>query len=298
MTETKHEGTIVALIAGYRYAGKSLVLQYLEQAGYSCVDNLPPRLVPDYFARGKKKGGGPWRAAVAVDLEDLVSAEDEAARDTGKSLLSLKGTLAAAGHSCKIVFLEAGETALGDRYAASPARAAGSDAAEAARRDTERSALAPARAAADLVLDSSYASPADERDRIVALMEGERSRVETRVEISSFGHKFGIPQGDVVVDVRFIPNPYYVAALRPLSGKDKACADYVLGGEGARGSLEALISLVSAMEPAYALQGRPALRIRIGCTGGRHRSVAMAEALGAALSERGLDIAISHRDLA
>jgi UPF0042 nucleotide-binding protein len=150
---------------------------------------------------------------------------------------------------------------------------------------------------AHLVLDSSFASPVEERDRIIALVEGRESGTRTVVELSSFGFKYGAPGGDLVLDVRFIPNPYYIAELRPLTGRDPACADYVLGHASARESLTALRSLVAAMVPAYAAQGRATLKVRIGCTGGKHRSVAMAEALGTALTELGIPVRIRHREM-
>jgi UPF0042 nucleotide-binding protein len=160
-----------------------------------------------------------------------------------------------------------------------------------------REAMAGVRAMADLVLDSSYASPLEERDRIIALVEGQLHRAATTVDLLTFGFKYGAPQGDVVLDVRFIPNPYYVAALRPLTGMDVPCADYVLGHQGARDAIQALVSLVVAMVPSYTAQGRNSLRVRIGCTGGRHRSVAVAAALAAALAETGLPVSLRHREL-
>jgi UPF0042 nucleotide-binding protein len=286
MRQENSDGTIVVLIAGYRYAGKSLVLQHLEQAGYACVDNLPVQLVPECLSHGKRKGGdGTRRVAIAVDA-------DGAERD---ALGATREMLAEAGFPAMIVFIEASDSALSERHAA--VSVAGSDVARTARRDSERDALAPIRAAADLIVDSSWASPMDIQDRIIALAEGSKRQSRTVVEISSFGFKNGVPSGDFVVDVRFIPNPYYVAALRPLCGKDRECADYVFSDEHARGTLEALIRLAVVMEAAYSLQGRPSLRIRIGCTGGWHRSVAMVEALGAALSQRGLETHLSHREL-
>lgn len=118
------------------------------------------------------------------------------------------------------------------------------------------------------------------------------------IEISSFGFKYGAPpEGDVVLDVRFVRNPYYVDDLRPLSGKDGPCADYVLADEGARGVLAGLVRLAEAMAPAFAREGRGPLRVRVGCTGGRHRSVALVEALAVAVAARGMAARVSHRDL-
>ncbi|MFH2112878.1 MAG: RNase adapter RapZ [Spirochaetota bacterium] len=276
--------TQAVLLAGYRYSGRSLVLQRLELAGYTCVDNLPPKLVPEYLAHGRE-GGKPHRMAIGLDTYGPKGPS---------AVMSILDGIQKTGCSCKLVFMEAGDGALRERRAAAE--------------DTDmlwddqdlqamRESMAGIRALADLVLDSSYASPLDERDRIIALVEGKPHRVETTVDILTFGYKFGPLQGDVVLDVRFIPNPYYVAALRPLTGLDAPCADYVLGHEGAKGTVQALVSLVGAMLPSYAAQGRSSLRVRIGCTGGRHRSVAVASALAAALVELGLPVNLRHREL-
>ncbi len=289
------DAKVVVLIAGYRFAGKSLVLQHLEQAGFACVDNLPPGMVFGYLShRRAGDSGRVGRVAVALDIADS---------DEVESMQGIRERIAETGCTCRIVFIEAGETALAERASVSRVpesgdRGNGTESVACSMRDAERARLARVRAAADLVLDSSYASPAEERDNIIALAEGKRRQVRTVVEVSSFGYKFGAPAGDIVVDVRFIPNPYYVATLRPLTGKDKDCSDYVLSNENAKIALDALIRLARAMQSAYALQGRPALRIRIGCTGGRHRSVAMVEALGATLAKGNIDTHIVHRDLA
>ena len=300
-TETpERTETQAVLLAGYRYSGRSLVLQRLELAGYTCVDNLPPKLVPEYLAHGKEggkeggtkggtkgdtKGDKPRRMAIGLDTDG----------SRGPSaVMDMMDGIRKTGCSCKLVFMEAGDGALRER------RAAAEDA-DILWDDQElqamREAMAGVRALADLVLDSSYASPLEERDRIIALVEGKTHRAETMVDIQTFGFKYGAPQGDVVLDVRFIPNPYYVAALRPLTGMDAPCADYVLGHEGAIGTVQALVSLVGAMVPSYAAQGRSSLKVRIGCTGGRHRSVAVAEALAAALAGIGMPVSLRHREL-
>lgn len=277
----------IVLVAGYRHAGKSLVLQHLEQAGYLCVDNLPLRLLPDYLDHQEEGLGGEGkRIAVALDLgvPDPVSG----------ALPELRARLRAEGKACFLVFIGAGDTTLCERAAAlRPLEPAGEGR---GRRESERLALAGVKAAADLDIDSSWIAPTEVRDRILTLAEGGKPEVRTVVDIGSFGYKYGPAQGDLVVDVRFVPNPYYVAALRPLSGMDRECADYVLSHDCARAALAGLASLATAMEGAYALQGRPRLSIRLGCTGGWHRSVAMAEALGAALGERGLRVSVGHRE--
>jgi UPF0042 nucleotide-binding protein len=281
--ETTNPRKPVVLLAGYRYSGRSLALQRLEAAGYTCVDNLPAALVPDYLDHGAVRGEA-GRTAIAVDT---------AGNGGGAALEALLDRLEGDGTDFRFVFIEAGDSALAERAAAAedaPPPRAGSF-------DRERAVLAAAKRRAHLVLDSSYASPVEIRDRIIALAEGKVREVVPVVDILSFGFKYGAPAGDLVLDVRFIPNPYYIAALRPLNGKDERCADYVLSQESARGSLLALATLVKAMVPAYADQGRASVKVRIGCTGGQHRSVAMAEALSDSLSEAGIPVRLRHREM-
>ncbi len=276
--------TQAVLLAGYRYSGRSLVLQRLEMTGYTCVDNLPPKLVPEYLAHGKE-GGQLRKIAIGLDTDG----------PRGPSaVMDMMEGIRRTGCTCKLVFMEAGDGALRER------RAAAEDADvlwDEQELHAMREAMAGVRALAGLVLDSSYASPLEERDRIIALVEGKPHQAETMVDIQTFGFKYGAPQGDIVLDVRFIPNPYYVAALRPLTGMDAPCAEYVMGHEGGRGTVQALVSLVGAMVPSYVAQGRSSLRVRIGCTGGRHRSVAVAEALAAALTELSIPVGLRHREL-
>lgn len=284
MDTTDKNQILGVLLAGYRYSGRSLVLQRLELAGYTCVDNLPPALVRDYLARDRGNGS-PRRMAISLDT-DFSGGPTE--------VMTLLDRLAEEGSPCKLVFLEAGDGALRERQAAAEDTDLGWNEEEL---EAMRVSMAGIRARADLVLDSSYASPLEERDRIIALVEGRLHRAGTKVDVLTFGFKYGAPQGDLVLDVRFIPNPYYVAALRPLTGMDPACAEYVLGHEGARATVQALVSLVQAMLPSYTAQGRNTLRIRIGCTGGRHRSVAVADALSKALGDLGLPVSLRHREL-
>ena len=285
MKDDDPDGTIAVLIAGYRYAGRSLVLQRLESAGYACVDNLPPHLVPEWLSH-EHSSCRRRRIAAVVDTEGSEGIE---------ALLRALERLDSEERLYRLVFMEAGISALRERAEAADEMAVGE--ADEESRLRERESFQPLRVRADLVLDSSFASPVEERDRIIALAEGKAPSARTVVEITSFGFKYGAPGGDLVLDVRFIPNPYYIADLRPLTGKDAACADYVLSHPSARESLTALSSLVTAMVPAYAAQGRAILKVRIGCTGGKHRSVAMAEALGIVLAELGVPVKVRHREM-
>jgi len=275
----------VVLLAGYRYSGRSLTLQRLEAAGYTCVDNLPARMVSEYLAHDEVRQGNS-RFAIAVDT---------AGTSGPAALEKLLDRLEQEGLPLAFVFIEAGASVLGER--AQAAEDGRSEIIVSEANDKERIALAAARKRAHLILDSSYSSPVEMKDRIISLMEGRLRDVETLVEILSFGFKYGAPTGDLLLDVRFIPNPYYVAALRPLTGKDALCSEYVLSQESARTSLDALAGLIQGMVPAYAEQGRGIIKVRIGCTGGRHRSVAIAEALGVILSREGIPVRVRHREI-
>ncbi|MBU0927416.1 MAG: hypothetical protein KKA67_06680 [Spirochaetes bacterium] len=284
MAINERSGATVVLLVGYRYSGRSLALQRLELAGYTCVDNLPPALLPGYLDHGAS-ADRIGRIAVALDTEGPGG--------PAETTLLLDRMENEGKRPC-LVFIEAGDSVLAER------RSSGDELAAPEGEGmplSPREAMAPIRARADLVLDSSWMSPLEERDRIIAAAEGRSRDVRPTVEIMSFGFKHGAPAGDVSIDVRFIPNPYYVSALRPLSGLDRACSGYVLGHESASATVEALRSLVRTMLPAYAAQGRHVLKVRIGCTGGQHRSVAVAEALRAALAADGVPCSVRHREI-
>jgi UPF0042 nucleotide-binding protein len=248
-------------------------------------------MVEAYMEHRRRKLPAAGRCALALDLDDEQDLE---------ALLKARAGLAAAGEGSLLVFLEAGESTLAERCqvrGGSTTACDGTDIDSTASRDRERALLASLRPLADLVIDSSFTSPTEERDRVLALAEGHLERPATVVDIASFGFKHGTAAGDLVVDLRFIPNPYYVPALRASSGRDPECAAYVFASGHARDALSALTSLVTAMRPAFEAQGRPTVRVRLGCTGGRHRSVAMTEALAAKLIELGISVRVWHRDL-
>jgi UPF0042 nucleotide-binding protein len=288
------QGGQLLLIAGYRHAGKSLLLRHLEDSGWTCVDNLPPRLAPDYLARPPSRDGGEKpRIAIALDLSR--GALDAEPGDTGRALEALLARLRGAGWASHLVFLSAGESTLLERESSAGGKAAGPEAL--ARRELERVSLAPVAATADLLIDSSWTSPQEERDRVLSLAGGCPPQSAALVDIGSFGYKFGAAPGDLVIDLRFLPNPYYVPELRHLCGKDPACSAYVLSREGVPELLDGLLAVAKVMAAAYGRQGRHRLRLRVGCTGGRHRSVAIAEELGRQVGAAGLERVVRHREL-
>lgn len=273
----------MVIIAGLRYSGRSLLLQRLELAGLACVDNLPPPLLESYAL--SERGMGSLLRAVALDSSRKGSVE---------IAIRALDRIREAGIQAKLVFLEAGDSVIKERHGES-----GREAAPYSPEDLYalRSVLSPLKERADLILDSSYLSPQEERDRVIALIDPGMRAPDTTVAIESFGYRYGAARGELILDARFIPNPYYVAALRSLNGKDKPCSDYVLGQACAREALEGLVALCKAMIPEYKAQGRGTLRVAIGCTGGQHRSVALAEALFARLRGDGVEATLSHREM-
>jgi UPF0042 nucleotide-binding protein len=201
-----------------------------------------------------------------------------------------------------LVFMEAGDSILLERWAVTETIPTGQapglyPEGWAAELENYRKILEPLRSRADLILNSGYMTVQEEADRVAALAENRVYRADTALEILSFGYRYGIASGDAVIDVRFIPNPYYVYSLRPLTGRDKACAGYVFNFDASHKTLEALALLAETLIRSFREQGKPLLRICIGCTGGQHRSVAMAEALGSRMQEKGCPVTVRHREM-
>ncbi|GAC1339295.1 MAG: RNase adapter RapZ [Candidatus Dormibacteria bacterium] len=267
------------MITGLSGAGKATALRALEAAGVRCVDNLPVELIA---------GLRPDRPTVAV-----VDARQ------GGALAGWEN--AASRTAISVLFLDARDEVLVRRLADSvrphPCAAAGRGLA-AVR--AERSLLEPLRAAADAVLDSSDLSDAELGARVIATVSPERSSAERSLvcTVSSFGFKYGSqPEADWVVDVRFLRNPFWNPALRPLTGLDRRVHDYIWEQAEATGLVERLGGLLDWVIDRSAAHGRSRLHVALGCTGGRHRSVAVAEELGRRLAEAGVEVVVRHRDV-
>ena len=282
----------IVIITGLSGAGKSNALQAFEDAGYFCIDNLPPRMIPAVMETAAQGNGGPDGVVVVMDIRGR--------RYFGEGLeQSLEAVEKESGWERRILFVESDDRTLVGRYKESrrphPAARDG-DVLEAIR--TERRVLATLREKADLVVDTSGYSALDARLRFKKLAESFSSRLT--VSLISFGFKHGTPLDvDTIFDVRFMPNPHYDPTLRPLTGYDAPVREAVLGQDDAQEFLEKASELLSFLIPRYAEEGKTYFTLGVGCTGGRHRSVVIVEELARRLRSEstGIDLFVRHRDL-
>jgi UPF0042 nucleotide-binding protein len=282
----------IVIITGLSGAGKSNALQAFEDAGYFCIDNLPPRMIPAVMDTTAQGNGGPDGVVVVMDIRGRRYFGEELER-------SLEAVEKEDGWERRILFIESDEPTLVRRYKESrrphPAAISG-DVPEAIR--AERRDLASLREKADLVVDTSGYSALDTRLRFKKLAESFSSRLT--VSLISFGFKHGAPLDvDTLFDVRFMPNPHYDPELRPLTGREEPVREAVLGQDDAREFLERASDLLSFLIPRYAAEGKTYFTLGVGCTGGRHRSVVIVEELARRLrqEEAGFDLFVRHRDL-
>ncbi|MDQ3386797.1 MAG: RNase adapter RapZ [Actinomycetota bacterium] len=278
----------LVIVTGLSGAGKSNALRAFEDSGYYCIDNLPPGMIPAVL----ETAGGPEDVVVVMDTRG----RQYFGKELEKSLVSVA---AQDGWERRVLFIEADDPSLVMRYKESrrphPAARNG-DVLEAIR--AERRDLATLRENADLVVDTSGYSALDVRLRFKKLAESLTDRLT--VSVISFGFKHGAPLDvDTLFDVRFLPNPHYNPKLRPLTGHDASVRDAVLDKEDCRDFLSKTGDLLAFLVPRYADEGKTYFTVGVGCTGGRHRSVAVAEELARQLGEASTDVNlhIRHRDL-
>ena len=282
----------IVIITGLSGAGKSNAMQAFEDAGYFCIDNLPPRMIPAAMETAAQGNGGPDGVVVVMDIRGRRYFGEELER-------SLEAAEKESGWDCRVLFIESDDRTLVRRYKESrrphPAARNG-DVLEAIR--DERRVFANLREKADLVVDTSGYSALDARLRFKKLAESFSSRMT--VSLISFGFKHGTPLDvDTIFDVRFMPNPHYDPELRPLTGHDAAVRHAVLDQDDARTFLEKTSDLLSFLIPRYAAEGKTYFTLGVGCTGGRHRSVAIVEELAKRLRQidGDTDLFVRHRDL-
>jgi len=279
----------ILLITGLSGAGRSEAARSLEDIGYFVVDNLPPALLPK-MAELAASPGGPGRVAIVVDARGGVFFGE-----LSRALEELREQRVPS----RIVFLDASDDDLVNRYEATRRRhplAPADRVAEGIRK--ERLMMESLRADADLVIDTSGLTPHDLRDRIREMFAQAPPEAGLLVTVVSFGFKYGSPRdADLVLDVRFLPNPHWVDELRPLPGTNQKVREYVEGQEEYGAFMKRLESLLDVVVPGYVDEGKSYLTVAIGCTGGRHRSVVVGDDLADYFRERGHRVSVDHRDI-
>lgn len=280
----------VLLVTGQSGAGRSAAAKVLEDLGWYVADNLPPQLVPTLVDYGLAEATRIHRLAVVVDVRSRTFRGD---------LDAVRAAIIERGGVPRILFLDASDYVLVRRFEqvrrGHPLQDEGTLSEAIA---TEREILAPLRQSADLVIDTTSLTVLRLRERIESAF-GDPDSGTMRVTVQSFGFKYGLPtDADLVADVRFLPNPHWVPELQKQTGQEAGVRDYVLGQPGAQEFLDGYHQLVSLIAGGYLREGKRYATLAIGCTGGKHRSVAMTEALARLLSQNpALDVGVVHRDL-
>lgn len=287
----------VIILTGMSGAGKSLAANYLEDMGYFCIDNLPPNLLPDLVLSYTKRN-----SSLCVDGHDMnrmAFVIDVRSSELFEGILPALERLNQMDMPYRIIFLDATDQTLISRYKQSRRNhplAQGRGIVQAI--EMERQRLAPIKELAADVIETSNLTPAELRDMLYAMLSAADRDERMTILIQSFGFKYGIPVDcDCVIDVRFIPNPYYMADLKPMSGLDQPVRDFVLSYQETIEFMNMQENIFEYTIPFYIREGKVRLTIGVGCTGGRHRSVVLAEDLANRLRDNHLRVVIDHRDL-
>ena len=281
----------ILIISGLSGGGKSKTASFLEDMGFYIVDNMPAAMILK-FAEFCAGGNGRYdRVALVYDVRTSSSPTD---------LFEVLDKLKAMEGVCRMLFLEASPESIIKRYKETRRRhplRANTDSLEAAVRQ-EREVMQPVRDRADFVINTSRLSTAQLRGELLRLFGDEGEKGGMTVSVTSFGYKYGLPlEADLVFDVRFMPNPFYIEELRPQTGLDQAVSDYVFHFQQTQDYLKRLKDLLAFSLPLYAEEGKTGLVIAVGCTGGHHRSVAVTHALAEFIRQQGYQVAENHRDM-
>lgn len=287
----------IIILTGMSGAGKSLAANYLEDMGFFCIDNLPPDLLPELvnsYARSSSR-----LFSADIDMNRMAFVIDVRSLELFDGIIPALDKLSQMAITYRIIFLDATDQSLINRYKQSRRNhplAQGRGIVQAI--ELERQRLAPIKNLASDVIETSNLAPAELRNMLYAMLSETDRDERMTILIQSFGFKYGIPVDcDSVLDVRFIPNPYYIQELKPLSGLDDSVRDYVLSFEETRTFMDMQEKLFEYTIPYYIREGKVRLTIGVGCTGGRHRSVALAEDLANRLRDNHLRVVVDHRDL-
>ena len=282
----------IIIVTGRSGAGKSTALNVLEDEGYYCVDNMPISLMPKFaeLADGHNQDKGYNNIALGIDIR------------SGHSLAELDSVLdymKEKKYEYTIVFLESSDEVLIKRYKETRrAHPLAKDGRVDKAIMLEREQLKFLKQRADVIIDTSQLLTREFKEELEKIVLGRKEFNNLMVTVLSFGFKYGIPSdADIVFDVRFLPNPYYVEELRPLTGNDKKIQDYVMKAPEAEEFLERVDGLIQFLLPNYVKEGKSSLVIAVGCTGGKHRSVTLANAIAKRLSKTPYGCKVEHRDI-
>ena len=280
----------VTVLTGLSGAGRSEAAKALEDLGWFVIDNLPPALIRKMLSLALAPGNDITRIALVIDarggtfFDEAVHELEKLRRDVG---------------NYRLVFLEAADDVLVRRFEATRRKhPLAVDDRVAVGITRERELMAKFRDGADLIIDTSDLSARDLRTRIGSYFEDDSPAEGLKTTVISFGYKFGLPlDADIVLDVRFLPNPHWVDELRELTGREQNVRDYVMEKEASQTFLERTRDLFALLLPAYESEGRHYLTVAIGCTGGRHRSVVLADEIAAFMLDKGFAAKVIHRDV-
>lgn len=280
----------IVIITGLSGSGKSTAVKVLEDEGFFCIDNLPVTLCPTFVELVEKS---------KESVQDVAFVMDIRGRDFLKGYEQVLQEIRQAGHSVEIIFFDSTDEVLIRRFSETrrrhPATIDGS-VADGIRAERER--LEGLRRLATLIIDTSELNVHQLRELVLAHIKGEAVVRAMTVNLQSFGFRYGLPlESDLVLDVRFLPNPYFVPGLKPFTGLDRSVSDYVMDKPETIEFLGKLKDMLEFLIPHYQKEGKSYLTISIGCTGGKHRSVTIVEELAAFLNEKGVRVRTTHRDI-
>ena len=281
----------ILIISGLSGSGKSKAATFLEDIGYYIVDNLPAEMMAKFADFCAASSGRYDRVALVYDVR---------AGEPFDLLIETVERMKVRGVNCRMLYLEASTTTIINRYKETrrihPLASLGLSIEQAIAR--EREIMRPVRDHADFIIDSSSFSTAKLRSELLCLFGDQKDKVGLGVNVLSFGFKHGIPiEADLVFDVRFMPNPYYVAELKNLTGLDAAVSDFVMGFQQTHDFIDRLLDMLKFLLPLYREEGKTVLVIAIGCTGGHHRSVAVAHQVAEFVAGEGYLVTENHRDI-
>ncbi len=280
----------VVVITGMSGSGKSTAVRALEDEGFYCIDNLPVRLFRQFIELIEKSG---------ENFHGVVLVTDIRGRDLSTGMIESFRELRSIGHELEVLFFDASDEVLIRRFSETRRRHPADEQCtvpEGIRIERER--LATLRQNATLIIDTSEFNVHQLKEQVVRAIAGEQGSTHFTVEVVSFGFRYGVPlDANLVMDVRFLPNPHFISDLRPHSGLEEPVRRFVLDKPETSVFLERFFALLEVLIPAYRREGKSYLTIGIGCTGGRHRSVALAQETALRLEAGGLKVRISHRDI-